>query len=55
MPQDDDITQDFKMWITLPDPCFDPYGVISEWTEQDLVDCGGWKTPRKGSESPVSE
>ncbi len=54
MPYAGDMTMNPKMWTILPDPCFDPYGDISEWTEQDSVDLQSFQTPEKGSESLIS-
>jgi len=29
------------------DPCFDPYGIITQWTGQISVDCRMWQMPLK--------
>ncbi len=50
MPQIGDMTMNLKMWTIIPAPCFDPYGIISKWMEQDLVDCWDGESLRKGSE-----
>ena len=35
------------------DPCFDPYGIITQWTGQIPMDCRRWQTPPKGSKAVI--
>ena len=35
------------------DPCFDPYGIITQWTGQISVDLQTCQTPQKGSKVAI--
>ena len=36
-----------------PDPCFDPYGISTQWTGQISVDLQTRQTPRKGRKAVI--
>lgn len=37
-----------ETWEKRSDPCFDPYGIITQWTGQISVDCRRWQMPQNG-------
>ena len=47
MPSGDNGGMFPEKWTIWFDPCFDPYGIITQWTGQISVDAGGGKLRKK--------